>query len=440
MPDFTNKVRTHVVIVDDGSGVLIQPAKGDYSYVITAKHVLETVPESGEYKDIDDISVITFSDQTIELANKFISDNFDLAILVTQQRLDLDLQTAISRPEREQSIFYYGYPKNRRSGNYDDRIREFIGKVNETPDGRFSVSLQSRPDWSEISGASGGGIFVEIENQLFLFGIESRYEGSPGREFHGKVVCISMQTIERFIIESGLEKIHPPALNSFLGLVDKTFELYSQADDPENLRFLKNKLHERAAIIGATSEVNPMALYDAYKEELLIKESHIQNLHSEEMWIAYLEFLIISCLIDEKQEIDFSYVKDNSTRRRFLFSACKDNWIWRLMDIFRSDFRGLRKGGKIIVSTGDLNARMQAREPQLSNIIANIGRGRVDGLMVDSAIINPAIEFQVFHLTGLHRFCVLENENDFRRFYAGGVGCGEPELIDFVKGLYNAHI
>lgn len=440
MPDFTNKIRNHIVIVDDGSGVLIQPANGDYSYIITAKHVLETTPDSGEYKGIDDISVVTFSNQTIELANKFISNDFDLAILVTQRRLDLDLQAAISHPEREQSIFYYGYPANRRSGNSDDRIREFIGKVNETPDGRFSVTLQSHPDWSEISGASGGGIFVEIENQLFLFGIESRYEGSAGREFHGKVVCISMQSIERFIIESGLEKIHPPALNSFLGLVNKTFELYSQADDPENLRFLKNKLHERAAIIGTTSEVNPMALCEVYKEELLIKESHVQNLHSEELWIAYFEFLIISCLIDEKKEIDFSYVRDNSTRRRFLFSASKDNWIWRLMDIFRSDFRGLRKGGKIIVSTGDLNARMQAREPQLSNIIANIGRGPVDGLMVDSAIINPAIEFQVFHLTGLHRFCVLENENDFRRFYAGGVDCGEPELIDFVKELYNAYI
>ncbi|MCY1300815.1 hypothetical protein D9M70_503980 [compost metagenome] len=265
-------------------------------------------------------------------------------------------------------------------------------------------------------------------------------EGSVGREFHGRVICLPIHVIEALITKERLESIHLPAMNSFLGLVSKTFEYYNQADDPTNLQFLKNKLHERARVLGSTEEVNPFGLYQAFQADLLIRNSPAQDLYCEDLWVAYFEFLIISCLIDGVQEMDFSYVEDNSARRRFLFSADKENWVWRLMDIFRSDFRGLRRDGKIVVSTGDKSGRMQAKDPQLEKIVVNIGRGQVSDLMVDAGIVNPATEFKVYHLTGLHKVCVLDNENDLGKFYAGGKGCGEPELMDVVRRLYSAHI
>ncbi|MCY1370103.1 hypothetical protein D9M69_571810 [compost metagenome] len=83
---------------------------------------------------------------------------------------------------------------------------------------------------------------------------------------------------------------------------------------------------------------------------------------------------------------------------------------------------------------------MQAKDPQLEKIVVNIGRGQVSDLMVDAGIVNPATEFKVYHLTGLHKVCVLDNENDLGKFYAGGKGCGEPELMDVVRRLYSAHI
>ena len=46
------------------------------------------------------------------------------------------------------------------------------------------------------------------------------------------------------------------------------------------------------------------------------------------------------------------------------------------MDIFRSDFKGLKLGGKIIVSTGDSAPKHEARKSSLDRVVIDIGRGQ----------------------------------------------------------------
>lgn len=435
-----DKIRSHVVMVIDGSGVLIHPAFGDHSYILTAKHVLETEENSGEYHDIDKITVTKINGDTIDLLRRIVSVDNDIAILITSTKLDSDLQIAVSKPERNNRVFYYGYPGIRRTLEPRDQLREYPGQINEVEGDRFSVTLDGRPLWSEIAGASGGGVFVEIGGDIFLQGIESRVEGVVDREFHGKVICTPIAMIEKIISEAGLEKIHPPAMASFIGLVDKTFRCFSQAEDPENLKFLMNQLKERGSALISANHINPLTLYEKLNKKLLVKDCPEQNLYNEELWIAYFEFLIISCLIDDVDTVDFSYIDDNSTRRRFLFSTDQENWIWKLLDIFRSDFRGLKRGGKIIVSSGDSAPKHEARSSSLERVVFDIGRRQKSEIMVDSGITNPAIDFKVYNLTGLHRFCVVDADDRFSNYYAGNEGYGEVELMALVKGLYNAYI
>jgi hypothetical protein len=440
LPDFTRKIREHIVEVDNGTGVLVQPALGECSFVVTAKHVIETGEGTGVYKSSEEVGVRLFDGTPIEISSIYIDEEADLAIMSTQKRLNIDLLPAIARPERGENVLFYGYPSTRRNGNADDRIREFEGQVNESSDTRFIVTLQNVPDWGQVVGASGGGIFIIIGEDIFLYGIESRMEGDVDAEHHGRVVCLPLLVIEALIIKEKLALIHPPAMVSFVGLISQTFNYYDEADDPRNIRFLKSRLHERARLLSVSHEVSPLNLYKEFEAALLISNSPSQDLYANDLWIAYFEFLVISCLVDEIDNIDFSYVEENFTKRRFLFSAQKENWVWRLMDIFRSDFRGLRRDGKIIISTGDRSGKLKAKTEQIQNVVMDIGRGDVSALMVDSAIVNPAKEFEVLHLTGLHKVCVLDNENELGRFYAGGDGCGESELINRIRCLYHEYI
>ena len=228
MPDQINKIRSHVVMVNDGSGVLIQSALGNQSYILTAKHVLETEENSRQYYDIDKITVIKMNGDVIDLVRRVVSTDHDLAVLITSSELDSDLQIAVSKPERNKRVFYYGYPSTRRNLEPRDQLREYLGRVNEIEDDRFSVTLDGRPGWGEVVGSSGGGIFVELGGDIFLQGIESRVEGVVDREFHGKVICTPVAMIEKLLSESGLDKIHPPSMTSFIGLVDKTFQCFAQ--------------------------------------------------------------------------------------------------------------------------------------------------------------------------------------------------------------------
>ncbi|WP_144401119.1 ABC-three component system protein [Pseudomonas lurida] len=440
MPNQINKIRSHVVMVNDGSGVLIQPALGNQSYILTAKHVLEIEENSRLYHDIDEITVTKINGDVINLARRIVSADNDIAILIVNSKLDSDLQIAISKPERNKKIFYYGYPAIRRGLEPREQLREYPGQINEVEDDRFSVALDGRPGWGEVAGSSGGGVFVEIGGDIFLQGIESRVEGVVDREFHGKVICTPIAMIEKFITESGLEKIHPPSMASFIGLVDKTFQCFAQAEDPNNLTFLMNQLQERGSKLSSAEEMNPFTLFEKFKKKLLIRDCPEQNLYNEKLWIAYLEFLIISSLIDDIDVADFSYIDENSTRRRFLFSTDQDNWIWKLMDIFRSDFRGLKLGGKIVVSTGESAPKHEARKSSLKKVVVDIGRGQKSEMMVDSGITNPAIDFTVYNLTGLHKLCVVDDDESFANYYAGSDEHGEVELMALIKDLYNAYI
>jgi hypothetical protein len=427
-------------MVNDGSGVLIQPALGNQSYILTAKHVLEIEENSRLYHDIDEIAVTKINGDVINLARRIVSADNDIAILIVSSKLDSDLQIAISKPERNKKVFYYGYPAIRRGLEPREQLREYPGQINEVEDDRFSVALDGRPGWGEVAGSSGGGVFVEIGGDIFLQGIESRVEGVVDREFHGKVICTPIAMIEKFITESGLEKIHPPSMASFIGLVDKTFQCFAQAEDPNNLTFLMNQLQERGSKLSSTEEMNPFTLFEKFKRKLLIRDCPEQNLYNEKLWIAYLEFLIISSLIDDIDVADFSYIDENSTRRRFLFSTDQDNWIWKLMDIFRSDFRGLKLGGKIVVSTGESAPKHEARKSSLNKVVIDIGRGQKSEMMVDSGITNPALDFTVYNLTGLHKLCVVDDDESFANYYAGSDEHGEVELMALIKDLYNAYI
>ena len=82
MTDALSKIKNVSYVVNDGSGVLLQAMTTDYSYVVTAKHVIQVDKNNSEQGilSISDISVFSPDDIKIRVLDTFIHPTLDFLI------------------------------------------------------------------------------------------------------------------------------------------------------------------------------------------------------------------------------------------------------------------------------------------------------------------------------------------------------------------------
>ena len=416
MADFSEKMRDHTVRVNGGSGVVIQPSNDRYTYILTAKHVIETAEDSGEYFDVGQITVTTYNELEIELSNRIIDPDNDIAILKTREKIPSSLLRCIDEIDRDQIVHVCGYPETREDQVGERQLNEFRGVTGKIRPDHFVVTLENKPGHDQIVGVSGGGVFRDLEIDIFLCGIESKVEGNSTREFHGKIECIPLEAIDRLLEKNDdYEPILAPHLHSFSNIISRTFQ-FRGISTPTGADFLKSILHDFAAELDRQNLPTPKDIHERYKEQLLIRNSPSEHALEVMLWIGYLELIIIAALIDEVKTVDFGYLEKNSSQRRFLFKATKENWMWLLRDIYTSDLRGLQPGGIIIVSTADSEGMYTPPPEALEQVIADIGKVYPTETRIDSPMINPVTEFKLYHWAGLHHECVTLNQS----FYVKG--------------------
>jgi hypothetical protein len=76
----------------------------------------------------------------------------------------------------------------------------------------------------------------------------------------------------------------------------------------------------------------------------------------------------------------------------------------------------------------------------LKGVIADIGRMQPGIMRIDNPMKNPALEFKLYHWSGLHHRCVISKEDDYSQFYAGSPDGELEELIEKLRQEYNAFI
>lgn len=438
LTDIIQMAKSNCVIVENGSGVLINPATGDFSYILTAKHVIGIYDGKKiiGYKEYNDIKIEDINSEIVELQGVITHDEADVAILITKKKYISGLISVKEKILRDDKAILIGFPESRRKS--EQKIREFKGEVQEYNETTFVLRIEEKPDQKQVQGSSGGGVFKIVEDKIYLCGIESGMDGGIS-EYHGRVVCTHLENINKLLIEKNSPEIFPEQMHSFINIIKNTFSHFDNADDPSCFEFLKNNLHEYAHNFSEKAP-SPFEVSNKLGNKLLIKNSPSENLFNENLWSAFLEFMLISSLLDKIDELNFETIDQVSKKRRFLFSACKGNWTQKLLDIFQSDFRGLQKGGVIIVSTNDARATKELKPRTFEKIVVNIGRVSSTNLMVDAAIRNPAKEFRLMHLIGLHDECVLDNDIEFEKYYSGNEGYDVEEMLEKFKEFYHANI
>jgi hypothetical protein len=393
--NISNRFRALTVKVNNGSGCLFQPFTTDYSYVLTARHIIKDL-------SIDAIKIeqqIGKEPVILELIEPPYYDESDnardgAAIIKIKKNDTEEILPVYNKELKYDASHIYklcGYPLKRR--NDDDSYRSNEVELKEEKLNNFvEAEIHGRPVFREVEGMSGGGILRESGSNIELIGIQSEMAAKDEDEILGRINFIPLDSFCELIEKKGLSPLMPSYLACFSHLKDLIFPLNNLVPNYISLKeYLLNHVKSKLC-----ESIFPYQVLEEYKERLLISGHSSENLFNKHLWITFLEFIVINLMEEATEDISIELVNGFLSKNKFLFGISKD-WIQLIRDIYKSNLKGLCKGGAIIVST-DIDKTPAVVSIPKANIpdIAKVLRND-DKLQIDSGI-DIYSDFSLFHI------------------------------------------
>lgn len=410
--NISNRLRSLTVKVNQGSGCLFQPFTTDYSYILTARHVIKDVATTAitiEWKTADRAIILELLEPPYYDEDDKMKDG---AAIIKVKRIDIEDILPVYKKELnfdESNYKLCGYPLKRRKENDSYRSNDIKLKEDRL-DNFLEAEIQGRPIFKEVEGMSGGGILREAGCNIELIGIQSEMAAKDDDEILGRTNLIPMNLFHDLIEKKGLSPLIPSYLACFSHLKQFIFPLNNL--ESTNIP-LKDYLSSRVKSKFCES-VFPHQLLEKYKENLLISGHSSANLFNKHLWISFLEFIVINLMREPTEDISIESINDYLSKNKFLFGI-SDKWQGLIQDIYKSNLKGLTKGGNIIISTDIDKMPTLVSIPKTS--VANIAKVQPDDekLQIDSGI-DIFKDFGLFHIYKYQRDLIdkqFEYSNDF---------------------------
>jgi hypothetical protein len=408
-------MQSYSVTVNGGSGVLVDAMTQDYSYVLTAAHVLLSNPEDIVVSDYQGIRLRVLSVLTPQEWVESQSDRHDFAVLKIDylERISQKCLPASDLLDRA-SLTLVGFPATER--NSSDPIKQYTGHKISVVDELVMISLDGIPGTETIRGMSGGGVYHTQDGKPLLIGVEFKMDGSTSDQQYGRAQCHSLAKFENLIIEHSSAPLIPPYLECFSNMKDEIFAF--NVIEPESVSSLKQELKNAADYLINNGLIPPYKLMEQYNSDLLVEPKSLGELKSYELWVSYLEFLVISVLIDRSANADNRYLKALERKRRLIYTSNSTNWISRLEELLITARRLLDKDGTLIVASPEATAKVLPPSARLERIISNISVVPTQGPFqvidsVDSFESQMLTSYKLTHLEGLRNTCVVDIEEEY---------------------------
>jgi len=156
---------------DSGSGCLFQPPTNEYSYILTAKHVVEGItPVWAVYGHTHDVNQGEIHSEDI-----YLHPTKDAALIKISRVNNLPKLKPSYPKEREGGYLLQGYPDCRKEGHNQYRANEVTIINPETESGHIEIEIRPIPILSEVKGMSGGGIIKGLDSDNYLLaGIQEK--------------------------------------------------------------------------------------------------------------------------------------------------------------------------------------------------------------------------------------------------------------------------
>ena len=437
MTTIIDDIKAHTILVENGSGVLVQPMDESHTYILTAKHVIEIAKDSKTYKGAENISARRADGTEFTVRSVHIHPDIDAALLALDFIGNITIPLSLTAPKRGDKVIVCGSPTKRRNENIDS-VREFDGIIKRYGATDWELFAESHVDYEEVVGISGGGLFLEQNDSAFLLGVETSISGLRDIENTNRIEGVTLKAFQEILLFArgegfALPDLLPLHLGSFSSSISSTFDL-RDGTDPETGAFVRKVLHGVAKKLIDKNAPQPLAIKKGYESRLLISGRDLDELLDQKLWASYLEYLIISTIVDDKDQVSIDYILELNGRRRFFYASTDGSWTTLLQNVFKSDLIGLRKSGRIIIATKGTASRACPNQITLKSIIPDISRADLGDYRIDSIFKSfEEADFKIMHIAGMAQECIIDKEHEFQKFDNTSIS----ELVSKLKAEFN---
>lgn len=410
-------IESYCAMVNDGSGVIVSAMSQEYSYVLTAGHVLKDTI-------IDDVIVTDHKGEPLKVLNVFMHNDethrekYDCCVIQIEYVSLIRQQAfpASSLPSFADLVLV-GFPGTERVS--DTPIKHYTGRMANVNESLIVCNIDTTPGKDTISGMSGGGVYFVSENQAFLVGVEFRMDGESQEQQYGRIQCQGLNRFEEIIQVNGQVSMVPAYLECFSRMRELIFGF--NVVQKQNVAYLKVELLKIADTLIEQGIPAPYELMNKYQNDLLITTIKPSEIKDKALWIAYFEFLIICAIIDNVNKVDNIYIQNLERRRRIMYTSDGSNWVGKLDLILKAARKFLDKDGTVIVVSPDAGADMLPDDFHIDRVIRNIALVPHSGLLPTIDQVEEAVyrSFVLTHLEGLRKKCVINREVQFSKIEAG---------------------
>lgn len=332
------------VKVAGGSGCLFQPLNSEYSYVLTAKHVIE---------GIDNIEIVRqyirengqVENENLEIVGQLFlhtDPNKDAAIIKVKKVHNIDVLLRVDLDSVQKENWYLcGHPETRTNGNFSFRKDKL--KINTQVELYIEAEIEKPVNHSEIVGQSGGGI-IKSENSCFLLaGIQNKMASEDGIESLSRIHFAPLSFFDEIIEENNasLSPLFPSYIGAFNILLQEIFLFPNLLVKQELVRNTLVSISENIC-----QGINPDKIIKEYGQKFLVNGTPGHIIYHKSLWKSLLEFFTIIKLYEEK--IDLNDLTSIHKKRKMLI-VDTDNWTKKLEEIYKSDLSEIEKGGSIVI-------------------------------------------------------------------------------------------
>lgn len=433
--DISQFRKDHTVMVDGGSGVLIQPMTNEYSYVYTAKHnlLVDSEVQNSDLKSVGDIKITCFDDTELTILALIPNSNpsIDIAIILVEYYPNICVSKIDTPLTLQNKIMLTGYPDSRRgnSKTMEQQYNSYVLSFHDNNIGMLVLSNDNVVDRGGIIGFSGGGLFFidQEKNEAYLCGIETGMDGNIDVELHGRILGVPVNAFDDLISDStysgnSLARVVPIHLTSFEYLKEHIFEISDWIDGNQSL-FIQDCLKK----IAIDVDLKPIDIFDELSEYLeAINDKN--KLNGTELWSSFLELLVISILIDCPSEVNFEYVKNLFKCRRLIYINSDKSWKRSVSEIFSLSHRDMKDDGIYIIRTNKFSNYAMCNSLELKYIIENIAYTG-DRHSIANSQINNSANRSLVDIKALHNECIEKKENDYKTFNMSNVDDLNKKLV-----------
>jgi hypothetical protein len=411
-----------------------------HDYILTALHnILRDVNDKASIMPLPAISIAAEGGPPLTPIRICPSNFEDAVIILVEPTFPPAIPLSPELPPVKSNAWIFGYPQTRRELS-SPQPRLYTGQIEDYTATTIHVSTEDFADQVQMLGVSGGGLYIDVQGEITLVGIQSRMEGQTSREHHNWLTFIPVSVFQS-IIALGYDGVPLPLMrcnyfDSFKPLFASIFPLLG-AEREANIRFVRETLRQSASKHFSGDDHSPTKIIEKYGHALLIYGCPPGCVGHVKLWTSWLELLVLSVLIDEPEKIDEHYIASLHKTRRLLYSGSSAEWTTFLKDIVSSNLSGLAENAVVLISNNREVTPVKTRSVMgIRRIIRDISREDPSRFSIDTGVTELPEGLKLIHIDGLHADCIVRNEFQYEEFDLFSV----KEMVALLKETYIAAI